>query len=656
MVQFTTERQWPYPDQGTKPYYDQIDGTFDAQDSDVGLLYDNFVYNVDTIGTQSTPGDLRSLEGSVNAIAIVKGFYAANDKGGGQFNWILGSATDDGGVIIVPDGQSTGYWKRIYGGSIRMDWYGVISNTSYIVAEAIHNTTAMQAAIDRAEIDETGLYWSPGYYHISDSLFLRKGNHHLVGYGATLEMHANVRIITNYENGDYWTKTGNDSGLSHLENLTIEGLIFTHKATAIVSGQWGIELGHWDRISIIKCRYYEIGYAALSFQKCVGVYVADNDVYKIGEIGLRFITATEARCMGNNIISCGDNAIASHTSSHIVIDGNTIDQTEIGYETDPFYYTGIDVIGSAYAIISNNIIKSFSLFGIAVGTFDADPVYFDIEQHLVIGNTIEIFNSTASPRSAIMFYKNDAFSKIPYNIKIDSNDIKGDFIYGIYANAGCEDSEIKNNKIIGLGTSSGTGIYLTISSGLYVDNVYAINNHIEECNVALYASLNQSSETDKRLTIQRNYYRNCLRTHIDTQGSVLMQGNTYHNLYDATGARNALVFILGQQSYMTDETFLDISQTSTVIWASSTFSLMYMRENKVINCGSPGVYYDLEQANSRIYYVATAGNVYHIVDTGNPNGVHTASPGSTYQNRAGGANVSLYMKETGTGNTGWVGK
>ena len=42
--------------------------------------------------------------------------------------------------------------------------------------------------------------------------------------------------------------------------------------------------------------------------------------------------------------------------------------------------------------------------------------------------------------------------------------------------------------------------------------------------------------------------------------------------------------------------------------------------------------------------------------TGTPEGVVTASAGSLYTNWSGGAGTTLYVKESGTGNTGWVGK
>lgn len=41
---------------------------------------------------------------------------------------------------------------------------------------------------------------------------------------------------------------------------------------------------------------------------------------------------------------------------------------------------------------------------------------------------------------------------------------------------------------------------------------------------------------------------------------------------------------------------------------------------------------------------------------GSPQGVLVALPGSLYTNTSGGANTTLWVKETGTGNTGWVAK
>jgi len=42
--------------------------------------------------------------------------------------------------------------------------------------------------------------------------------------------------------------------------------------------------------------------------------------------------------------------------------------------------------------------------------------------------------------------------------------------------------------------------------------------------------------------------------------------------------------------------------------------------------------------------------------TGTPEGIVTAPVGAVFQRLDGGAGTSFYVKETGTDNTGWVGK
>lgn len=52
----------------------------------------------------------------------------------------------------------------------------------------------------------------------------------------------------------------------------------------------------------------------------------------------------------------------------------------------------------------------------------------------------------------------------------------------------------------------------------------------------------------------------------------------------------------------------------------------------------------------------SAKTVGDFIGTGSPESVVSASPGSTFRNTSGGATLSFYIKETGTGNTGWIAK
>ena len=49
-------------------------------------------------------------------------------------------------------------------------------------------------------------------------------------------------------------------------------------------------------------------------------------------------------------------------------------------------------------------------------------------------------------------------------------------------------------------------------------------------------------------------------------------------------------------------------------------------------------------------------NAFVIAGTGTPEANVTAPIGSLYINRSGGASTTLYVKTSGTGNTGWTAK
>jgi hypothetical protein len=49
-------------------------------------------------------------------------------------------------------------------------------------------------------------------------------------------------------------------------------------------------------------------------------------------------------------------------------------------------------------------------------------------------------------------------------------------------------------------------------------------------------------------------------------------------------------------------------------------------------------------------------SIKHLTGTGSPEGVQTARIGSTYHRKDGGGGTCFYVKESGTGNTGWVAK
>jgi hypothetical protein len=60
--------------------------------------------------------------------------------------------------------------------------------------------------------------------------------------------------------------------------------------------------------------------------------------------------------------------------------------------------------------------------------------------------------------------------------------------------------------------------------------------------------------------------------------------------------------------------------------------------------------------NSSVTALYLAGAVGWFQGTGSPEGVVTAPVGSFYSNKSGGAGTTFYVKESGSGNVGWIGK
>lgn len=129
MVQ-TPYRYYDIPDEYLDPWYIPYVNQSNQVDADVHLLYQRVDNIVGTIGTVGAPGDLRQVVGVNGAMALARGFSADADGGGGMFFWLLGSATDDGGTIIVPVGSPPGFWRRLTDGTtFSLRWYGASSST-----------------------------------------------------------------------------------------------------------------------------------------------------------------------------------------------------------------------------------------------------------------------------------------------------------------------------------------------------------------------------------------------------------------------------------------------------------------------------------------------------------------------------------------------
>lgn len=111
--------------------------------------------------------------------ALVAGYYAPGDGGGGQFYYDAGASdADNAGTIIAPTAGS-GRWKRIYSGAVNVMWFGAKGDGT------TDDTAAVQAALTAATVGST-VTLPTGTYAISSTLTIAK-RLNLVGPGTLVE-------------------------------------------------------------------------------------------------------------------------------------------------------------------------------------------------------------------------------------------------------------------------------------------------------------------------------------------------------------------------------------------------------------------------------------------------------------------------------------
>jgi hypothetical protein len=170
------------------------------------------------------------------------------------------------------------------------------------------------------------------------------------------------------------------------------------------------------------------------------------------------------------------------------------------------------------------------------------------------------------------------------------------------------------------------------------------------------------------------------------------------NVVIAAGIANSYVHLAGSVSVATDAAVVDNSGLFNNVSYDGIFRMdrtgEYARDGRSVSNGAAGPrFYDpatvangavwMGQSSTRLQAVGT--NLFEVADTvflrniagtsapfvylgpantwpgifistGTPEGSVTAPPGSFCLNKSGGAGTTLYVKESGTGNTGWVAK
>lgn len=140
-------------------------------------------------------------------------------------------------------------------------------------------------------------------------------------------------------------------------------------------------------------------------------------------------------------------------------------------------------------------------------------------------------------------------------------------------------------------------------------------------------------------------------------GGLKPTGDTMTGKLDFLGSSRGLTFQVASGDAETIAELVDFPAVST----ANAFVRFFRQTNTTgrksiqIHKGDGTVDLAFRIENGYIDYI-NGLNVTITAYAGNPNGNVAAPPGSICLNTSGGAGSSLYVKESGTGNTGWVAK
>ena len=353
----------------------------------------------------------------------------------------------------------------------------------------------------------------------------------------------------------------------------------------------------------------------------------------------------EVRPSGVNAIGCGDGGTTAYPSTGIIRDSvfrrftkapiapsrGALDVRVIGNVVEDCVGNGncpgIQYNGAVGTIIIGNVVRRVEGSGIRGGANGADP-----RQTIIANNIIERSGEGCASGTcggiSVVFTTGEEFNT--------NTLITGNQIY---------DSAINSTANIG------SGIEITEAGGCVVDGNLVVGSKMHGIRVI------RSDD----VTLLNNVVRNNNQVGIGTVAGITItecerihvQGNRIHdNQFDDE-----------------DPPPPDPTQDYGIYWSGTPGADAVVRDNTILGnatapfggtspSGSSRFVNNLTDStraglNSGASYSAV---VEHLEGSGTPEGAITARVGSTYHRTDGSTGTSFYVKESGTGNTGWVAK
>lgn len=334
--------------------------------------------------------------------------------------------------------------------------------------------------------------------------------------------------------------------------------------------------------------------------------------------------------------------------------GNNIDMSEGGVYGQGILFTRTGSVRQYDWELSNNTI---------IGSQDA--AIADLAINLGVRGDKGIVSNNITRYGAMGFSEGGTDTVITGNSFLD---LVGSFRYGIEVSGAR--TTVSGNTV----SNAKQGVI--VSGNINYDNLCITGNRIQSTDSGIRLQI-ASGYTGRNISITGNNLTVGLRgvyttrdiTNLTVSGNVIVgPGSGTANsrgFYSETPEVNAYIFVQGN-------TVVGFERAFSVYYATAqAINKLYATGNNIANdttsssrtwvfegLASMGTDVILAwgptNAGFRENYLD--GNIKFNIATGTPEGVVTAAVGSLYLRSNGGANTTLYVKESGTGNTGWVAK
>jgi hypothetical protein len=399
---------------------------------------------------------------------------------------------------------------------------------------------------------------------------------------------------------------------------------FTAKNMTVYNCAYGLSTVSNSNITIEGCSISLIASGGIRVHNVTPTQILTNWRVINNKIDLSDLTPATATQIG--LLVRGDTGFISR---NVIVTGNQfihcIDPTASGAENCEIRFCDgvvfannnayggsmmVSVVGTKNASITGNVGTNQTFYGIELGGVTA----ITAENITVSGNTIDgdgILGYGIGLQGSVAACK---------GASISGNSIEGTQLYGIFSNTNWSNLSITGNRISITYATGGAqfGIYLSGS----INTASIVGNE-----------LHGNSQAEKAINIvdATNVSISGNSTNGWTQNEVYINSATAVDVISITG--NAFGSGLAAGAIGTT--------------GAGTFG------EKITAFGNSG-YRLTNTENTDIRNLFRA--VYEVQGTGTPESSVTAGVGSVYHRRDGGAATCLYIKETGTGNTGWVAK